>query len=274
MKVLTNLAKVSKLCFLFLLSCGFSSSFADDLAREIEGAKQGSKVDLYSLGVRYDRGDGVRMDLDLSVKFYLEAARKNYAPAQNNLGWAYRQGLGVPKNTSRAIFWFRLAALQGNALALQNLAEMYQAGEGIKKDTEVAEKLFTLCAVQPITDDDISRESGFNTAIAECRKEVGKITFSRPGEKQERLIRAAFWYTLSLVENEEMTYDSEEGVRARRAKRDTQQVLRQIEAELTNDSIDTLIKRIREWEIIRETIADRTDFPLIEIECHNGKTKI
>jgi TPR repeat protein len=114
-----------------IASFSFSSAFADadELKSLIEEFEGGSKYAAYNLGVKYGSGEGVKQNLSISNKYYEYAAKKNYAPAQNNLGWSYRQGIGLRKDSIKAIYWFRLAAIQHNTLALQNLAEMFEAGE-------------------------------------------------------------------------------------------------------------------------------------------------
>lgn len=195
----------------------------------------------------------------------------NYAPAQNNLGCSYRQGLGVKKNPLVAKYWFRLAALQNNALALQNLAEMFQHGEGVTKNEGITMDLYTLCATQAVINEDIGRESGFNNAILECRKELGTLIMSDAGTDQKKLKLAAFWITVSLAKNIDTSEDSEIGVRARRTKATTEKILADLTNHLTPDSSKWIEENLKQWNEFRASVQDITPFPFTELDCGNYK---
>jgi len=109
-------------------------------------AEQGDAAAQYSLGVLYERGQGVRQDDVEAVKWYRLAAKQGDAKAQSNLGLMYANGDGVPQDHAEAGKWFRLAAVQGNAEALSNLGYMYGHGRGIQQDYVLAHIWFTLAA--------------------------------------------------------------------------------------------------------------------------------
>ena len=265
MKILRN-AFVS-----FLFWGGCFNVYAVEIDQLIEAAGMGSKVATYSLGVRYANADGVKKDQDKANLLYRRAARMNYSPAQNNLGWSYRLGLGVKKSPMTAFYWFRLAALQNNALALQNLAEMYQLGEGVTADDKLAQTLYTLCATLPVINTESQRESGFNNAILECRRELGKSMLIGVKDDQEKLRLAAFWINLSLVQNEETKEDSEIGLRARRTVAETREMLEEIKKKLSQESIQWIDKNTKNWDVFRVYINDTTSFPFTELDCGNYK---
>ena len=77
-------------------------------------AEQGDAEAQYSLGWRYDEGEGVPEDKAEAVKWYRLAAEQGIPEAQCNLGEIYAEGLGVPENLVEAVKWYRLAAEQGN----------------------------------------------------------------------------------------------------------------------------------------------------------------
>ena len=66
--------------------------------------------------------------------------------AQSSLGLAYEKGQGVPQNYQEAVQWYRLAAAQGNQSAQINLAVMYTHGTGVRQDFVRAHAWFTLAA--------------------------------------------------------------------------------------------------------------------------------
>jgi hypothetical protein len=58
------------------------------------------------------------------VKLYLEAANQNNYQAQINLGLCYEKGLGVKKNMQEAGRWYKKAADQGSLWGIKNLANI------------------------------------------------------------------------------------------------------------------------------------------------------
>ena len=73
-------------------------------------AEAGATEAQYSLGVKYDTGEGVPQDAAEAVRWYRLAAEQGLASAQNNLGVMYGDGLGVPQDAAEAVRWYRLAA--------------------------------------------------------------------------------------------------------------------------------------------------------------------
>ena len=154
------------LTFLFLFS---GSVFADDLKDAMAAhkskdykeavrlyrlsAKQGNAEAQYSLGLMYDKGQGVPQDYKeaarlyrLSAKqgnpgaltWYRLSAKQGNAEAQYNLGLMYEKGQVVPKDFKEAFKWSKLAADQGNASTQNNLSYMYYKGQGVPKDYVLA----------------------------------------------------------------------------------------------------------------------------------------
>jgi hypothetical protein len=249
---------------------------ANAFDNELKASNEGSKISTYTVGVYYDYGMYVKENKSEAIKYYYKAALQNYSPAQNNLGWSYRQGLGIKKDTNKAIYWFRLAALQNNALALQNLAEMYQTGEGVNANIDYAESLYILCATQQIDNKNQERETGYNNAIHECRRELGKLYAFTVTNKDKALEFAALWFKLALVKNNDFNDDSEVGVRTRRSVSETIALLKKVEKELKPESKKWVEKMYKSWANLREEINDRTSFPLTiqETECGNLEPQI
>lgn len=66
----------------------------------------------------------IEREYSLAELLYLQAARKNYAPAQYNLGMLLHEGVEVDKNTEQAYGWLNLAAHQGHAKASEALTRL------------------------------------------------------------------------------------------------------------------------------------------------------
>ncbi|MGH7875618.1 MAG: tetratricopeptide repeat protein, partial [Candidatus Binatia bacterium] len=85
-------------------------------------------------------------DYQEAVKWYRLAAAQGYAPAQSSLGLAYEKGQGVPQDYQEAVKWYRLAAAQGNESAQVNLGVMYTDGRGVRQDFVRVHMWFNLAA--------------------------------------------------------------------------------------------------------------------------------
>lgn len=66
----------------------------------------------------------IEREYSLAELLYLQAARKNYAPAQYNLGMLLHEGVEVDKNTEQAYGWLNLAAHQGHVKASEALTRL------------------------------------------------------------------------------------------------------------------------------------------------------
>jgi TPR repeat protein len=88
----------------------------------------------------------VPQDYQEALKWYRPAAEQGYAPAQYSLGVAYERGQGVPQDYREAVKWYRRAAAQGNELAQVNLGVMYTKGKGVGQDFVRAHMWFNLAA--------------------------------------------------------------------------------------------------------------------------------
>ncbi|MBR4985961.1 MAG: sel1 repeat family protein, partial [Proteobacteria bacterium] len=78
----------------------------------------------YSLGLLYQKGEGVAQDKAQAAEWYRKAAEQGLGVAQYSLGLLYQKGEGVAQDKAQAVEWIRKAAEQGYSdavVALQNL---------------------------------------------------------------------------------------------------------------------------------------------------------
>ena len=90
-----------------------SGDFATALREWTPLAKQGDADAQFSLGVMYEKGEGVAKDNKAAVKWYTLAAEQGFADAQFNLGVMYVNGTGVVKDDVYAHLWWSIAASSG-----------------------------------------------------------------------------------------------------------------------------------------------------------------
>jgi uncharacterized protein len=85
-----------------------------------------------SLGLLYEKGEGVDQDYSEALVLYLKAAEKGYAVAQERLGLMYEEGLGVSVDRIESFKWYSLAAKQNIWSSKSNMKDMMRfmsAGE-------------------------------------------------------------------------------------------------------------------------------------------------
>src|SRR4029077_8111373 len=105
-------------------------------------AQQGHVFEQNQLGMVSVLVIGPGYDPAQALKWFEQAARKGYAPAQVNLAVMYINGWGTPTNYGAALRWLYEAANRGYARAYYNLGILYQQGHGVPKDQAEAFRYF------------------------------------------------------------------------------------------------------------------------------------
>ncbi len=158
-KLICNLVNLmhKKIFFLFLLFLGAFQVFSEEIslydaqlayndgdhqkAFEIwkNLADQGDIVALNNLGYLHEKGEGVKMDLELSLNYYLESANRGFPTAQYNVGEIYAEGRGVKVDKVVALKWFILAGVKGDQDAQNYYEKIFSSLT--KKQVEEANQL-------------------------------------------------------------------------------------------------------------------------------------
>jgi TPR repeat protein len=107
-------------------------------------ANKGFAQAQYSLGIMYEKGKGVNLNLKKAKKWFQLAAQQGISKAQYKLGLIYRNGKESEKDYSKAIKWWRLAANRGNTNAQINLGLIFENGLGVPQDYNKAIRLYSL----------------------------------------------------------------------------------------------------------------------------------
>lgn len=89
-------------------------------------AEQGDAGSENGLGVLYETGEGVAMNIPEAMKWFGRAAAQGFTKAEYNLGMMYAQGaLDVPPDLPKAILLLKTAADQGFTPAQSKVGELY-----------------------------------------------------------------------------------------------------------------------------------------------------
>jgi TPR repeat protein len=138
------------------------------------------------LGVMYEKGEGVPVNLAQAAQWYRRAADQQYATAQNNLGWMYATGRGVTRSDVEAVQWYQRAAQQGESAGQANLGVMYEGGRGVSRSYAQARYWYQRAAEQ---------------GEAAGQTNLGRMYFQGRGGP-ESPVSACFWVTIASASGE------------------------------------------------------------------------
>ncbi len=81
------------------------------IAPKAEGSEfhQRELRDLNLLGIRYAKGEGVKKNAGMAMRFFLRSAMQGYTPAMANVGTLYETGAMGRRNFHSAYAWVRAA---------------------------------------------------------------------------------------------------------------------------------------------------------------------
>lgn len=111
-----------------------------------EAASEGEAEAQSWIGSLYANGEGVEVDDEKALQWYLAAARQGNHMAQANVGAFYFMGRGTERNVPEAIRWLAAAAEGGDLNGLFNLAVLYSKGDGVDENHEKAAELYRRAA--------------------------------------------------------------------------------------------------------------------------------
>jgi len=133
--------------FLMFFSMPFALAVDVDKSAIIEywksQAEAGDKFSQKRLAEKYERGDGVAVNLAEAAYWYRKAAEQNVKVAQYKLGQLLEKGEGVSRNNKEAFYWYQQAAINGYYLGFAELGRLYEQGRGAKRDLKKALELYT-----------------------------------------------------------------------------------------------------------------------------------
>ncbi len=96
------------------------------------------------LGNSYAKGEEVKQDYKLAIKYYKKGCDGGYAQGCSNLGMMYDKGYGTEKNLSKAIELYAKGCEAGHLRGCTNLGNIYYYGNGVKQDPNKAIELYSI----------------------------------------------------------------------------------------------------------------------------------
>ena len=104
---------------------------------------------MYKLGMVYETGIGVKLDMKEAVKYYRMAANRGCADAQLSYGRLFHEGSSVTQQDyAEGARLYKLAADQGLTSAEFNLGLGYVNGQGVAEDYAEASRWFERAAAK------------------------------------------------------------------------------------------------------------------------------
>ncbi|MBQ7617288.1 MAG: sel1 repeat family protein, partial [Desulfovibrio sp.] len=115
-------------------------------------AEEGDAYAMNNLGILYDRGQGVAVDLGRAVHWFALSAKAGNPQGMSNYGWMLDQGRGLPANPREAARWYDKSARAGQPEAQYNLGLMYERGRGVERSLTNAAAWYSQAALKQQTE--------------------------------------------------------------------------------------------------------------------------
>ncbi|TPX65519.1 hypothetical protein CcCBS67573_g08094 [Chytriomyces confervae] len=121
----------ARLAYLYDKGIGVEQSYELSLQYYLEAAKFEDVWALYQLGVKYRAGTGVDQDYTKAIEFFERAANQNHTASICNLGCFFGKGQGCAKDLVRAAQLYQQAAALGDGTGAYNSGVVFQSGNGV-----------------------------------------------------------------------------------------------------------------------------------------------
>jgi uncharacterized protein len=114
-----------------------------------EAAKRGYGKAMYNIGKGFALGWWwPEPDIDTAMDWYIRAGNAGHGSGYNDVGNLYSSGRGVVLDHAKAVEWWRKGAALGDGPAQYNLAVSYETGRGVPQSFVRAAELHRLAAEQ------------------------------------------------------------------------------------------------------------------------------
>ena len=181
-----------------------------DMAEAIKwfrkSANLGNRVAQFTLADLYLNGNGVPRDEVEARKLYQKAAEQGHGLAQSFMGWFYANGrLGLPKDMKLAFQWRAKSAEQGNVAGQVSLAEMYLNGDGVEVDLAKSAQWYRRAAKQGSANAKIALAQLYEkgSGVPKDEEEARNLRISAASTRDPQVLNDVAW-TLATSQNAKM----------------------------------------------------------------------
>lgn len=105
-----------------------------DFENALKNVAQSKPETILRVAEMHRLGIGTPKNMKEAFKYYREASRLNYAPAQERIAQLYLSGDGIKEDKARGIEWLSKAARNGSYEAMIQLSVRYKLGTGVEKN--------------------------------------------------------------------------------------------------------------------------------------------
>ena len=106
-------------------------------------------------------------DYAQAIRLFRPLAEQGHADAQYSLGIMYQKGQGLHQDYTQAALWYRKAAEQGVTMAQAGLSYLYATGRGVPQDYVLGYMWFNLAVALHPTDGRLEKITGLRNSIAD-----------------------------------------------------------------------------------------------------------
>jgi TPR repeat protein len=154
----------------------------------MKAAIAGNAEAQYNVGELYYWGNGVSVDREQAMDWFLMAANNGNTDAMNWIGYMYKYGYGVTRNIRTAVGWYTKAANQGNPSTQYILGFVYQNDDEVK-DLQQAVNWYQKAA-----------DNG-NQDAKDKVKELNKQGYYAKEDVQEGILISCTYFMMIIIKN-------------------------------------------------------------------------
>lgn len=142
---------------------------------------------LFTLGMNFFNGDGVKPDSNKAIQMLKQASSRGHAESQYNLGLIYEGS----HNYNEAIKYFSQAAEQDHLRSLVKLGNIYYQGQGVSQDYSKAAEFYSRAAAK---------------GDADSQYYLGFLYYSGEGVNQDKRRAVELWSKAALQGHSDSQY--------------------------------------------------------------------
>jgi len=156
------------------------------IGRMSKMAADGLPAAQYGMGTLHYNGEGVPVDFQQAMSWWIKASEQGHADAQYWAARCYLLGKGVPKDNNKAIVYLEKSSAQGHAYAQNLLGKIFFTGISVPKNYKKALPLLTMAAENDMAAAQTSLGWVFRNGLGTTKNiETSMTWFRRAAENEE-----------------------------------------------------------------------------------------